>query len=118
MALDSRQKRAAVIGVGRPWYRNPDPNSLDAAQRPSIGSVYPVATFALPAVAEELVCNELALINDRAVSLDAAIDSGVTNLAADIEELTNLLGIISDRVNNIDAEIDDSVTNLDAPLEC
>ena len=45
MALDSRQKRAAVIGVARPWYRNADPNGLDAAQRASIGNVYPVAVF-------------------------------------------------------------------------
>ena len=45
MALDSRQKRAAVIGVGRAWYRNPNPGGVDAAQRASIGQVYPVAVF-------------------------------------------------------------------------
>lgn len=48
MALDSRQKRAAVIGVGRPWYRNADPNSMDAAQRSAVGNTYPVAIFANP----------------------------------------------------------------------
>ena len=47
MALNSRQKRAAVCGVGRPWYRNSHPNSLSAAQRASIGNVYPVAAFGL-----------------------------------------------------------------------
>lgn len=118
MALDSRQKRAAVIGVGRAWYRNPDPNSLDAAQRASIGLVYPVATFALPVVADEPTCNLLALISTRAVNVDAPITTAVTNLAADIEEISNVLGIISTSVNNVDAEIDDSVTNLDAPIEC
>lgn len=45
MALDSRQKRAAVVGVGRAWYRNPHPSSVDASQRASIGQVYPVAAF-------------------------------------------------------------------------
>lgn len=45
MALDSRQKRAAVIGVGRAWYRNPHPSSVNAAQRASIAQVYPVAAF-------------------------------------------------------------------------
>ena len=45
MALDSRQKRAAVIGVGRAWYRNPHPSNVDASQRASIGQVYPVAVF-------------------------------------------------------------------------
>lgn len=48
MALDSRQKRAAVIGVARPWYRNPDPNSMNAAQRASVANAYPVTTFASP----------------------------------------------------------------------
>ena len=52
MALDSRQKRAAVIGVGRPWYRNADPNGLDAAQRAAIGNVYPVAAFSPPVTPE------------------------------------------------------------------
>ena len=46
MALNSRQKRAAVVGTARIWYRNPHPSGVDAAQRASIGSVYPVATFA------------------------------------------------------------------------
>lgn len=45
MALDSRQKRAAVIGVGRMWYRNAHPSSLNQEQRVSIGQVYPVAIF-------------------------------------------------------------------------
>jgi len=45
MALDSRQKRAAVIGVGRAWYRNAHPSSVNAAQRASIAQVYPVAVF-------------------------------------------------------------------------
>ena len=48
MPLDSRQKRAAVAGVGRPWYRNADPNSMNAAQRPAVGNTYPVATFQIP----------------------------------------------------------------------
>ncbi len=43
--LDSRQKRAAVIGVARAWYRNPHPSGIDAGQRASIGQVYPVALF-------------------------------------------------------------------------
>ena len=45
MALDSRQKRAAVIGTARAWYRNPHPSNVDAAQRASISQVYPVAVF-------------------------------------------------------------------------
>jgi len=45
MALDSRQKRAAIIGVGRAWYRNSHPSGIDTAQRASIGQVYHVASF-------------------------------------------------------------------------
>jgi hypothetical protein len=45
MALDSRQKRAAIVGTARIWYRNPHPSSIDAAQRASIGMAYPVALF-------------------------------------------------------------------------
>lgn len=49
MALDSRQKRAAVAGVARPWYRNPHPSGMNANQRASVGQVYPVALFTQPA---------------------------------------------------------------------
>lgn len=50
MALNSRQKRAAVIGTARIWYRNPHPSSLDAAQRAAVGQGYPVALFTIPIV--------------------------------------------------------------------
>lgn len=49
MALDSRQKRAAVIGTARAWYRNPHPSSMNASQRAAVGQVYPVALFTQPA---------------------------------------------------------------------
>ncbi len=45
MALNSRQKRASVVGVARAWYRNSHPSSVNASQRASIGQVYPVAVF-------------------------------------------------------------------------
>lgn len=47
--LDSRQKRAAVIGTARAWYRNPHPSGMDAPQRASVAQVYPVALFTQPA---------------------------------------------------------------------
>jgi len=45
MALDSRQKRAAIIGAARIWYRNPHPSGMNASQRASVGQAYPVAIF-------------------------------------------------------------------------
>lgn len=45
MALDSRQKRAAVIGTARAWYRNPHPSNMDESQRAAVSQVYPVASF-------------------------------------------------------------------------
>lgn len=47
---DTRQKRMAVAGVARPFMRAVDANSLDAAQRTSIGNAYPVGQF--PAVSQ------------------------------------------------------------------
>lgn len=48
MALDSRAKRQAVIGNGRAWLRAPFPNAAKNAEwRASVGSVYPVAAFAV-----------------------------------------------------------------------
>lgn len=61
MALDSRQKRAAVIANGRHWYRNTHPASMNAAQRASVGNVYPVATFANPTPATGQRANLLLL---------------------------------------------------------
>ena len=49
MALDSREKRASVPGVGRPWYRTKLPGTVDEAWRMASGNVY--AGNALSAVA-------------------------------------------------------------------
>lgn len=49
MALDTKSKRAAVAGVGRPWMRAQTPDSsLGRASRSSIGGTYPVADFGEP----------------------------------------------------------------------
>ena len=45
MALDSRQKRAAVVGVARPWYRNATPATIDDSKRAAVGNVYPIGFF-------------------------------------------------------------------------
>lgn len=50
MALDSKEKRAAVPGVGRPWYRTKLPGTVDAAWRVASGNAYPVAAFAAPSI--------------------------------------------------------------------
>lgn len=43
MAIDSRQKRQAIAGVGRPYMRAVLANSVSAAQRPAVGNAYPVS---------------------------------------------------------------------------
>jgi len=49
MALDSKAKRAAVPGVGRPWMRSQYQDvTLGRAARASIGNAYPVANFQAP----------------------------------------------------------------------
>lgn len=51
MALDSKTKRAAVMGVARPWMRSKNPDSgLGEAWRAVTGNVYPVASFGAPIV--------------------------------------------------------------------
>ncbi len=40
MALDTREKRASVLGVGRPWYRTKLPGANDAAWRAASGNAY------------------------------------------------------------------------------
>lgn len=49
MALDSRLKRASVIGVARGWYRNSHPSSLSPAQRAGIGQAYSGLVYAAEA---------------------------------------------------------------------
>ncbi len=47
MALDSKAKRIAVVGVGRPWMRSQEVDSGHGrAWRSSVGLSYPVADFA------------------------------------------------------------------------
>ena len=45
MAIDTRSKRQAVAGAGRPFMRSVFPNSLDAEVRSNVGLSYPVADF-------------------------------------------------------------------------
>lgn len=119
MAIDSRQKRAAVIGVGRAWYRNPDPNNLDAAQRASIGSVYPVAIFALPDVgSEDLECVVIALITDPGEVVKLAINDVETVVAAGIVEETVVIGIINDSGKVVKTPIDDTEVVVPAEISC
>ena len=40
MAIDSQQKRMAVVGVGRPWMRSTFPGTINEAWRLSVGNVY------------------------------------------------------------------------------
>lgn len=45
MAIDTRQKRAAVLGVARPWYRNSQPAAINHNKRAAIGNAYIVPFF-------------------------------------------------------------------------
>ena len=40
MAIDTQQKRMAVVGVGRPWMRSTFPGTINEAWRLSVGNVY------------------------------------------------------------------------------
>ncbi len=46
MALDSKEKRASVPGIGRPWYRTKLPGAVDAPWRAASGNVYAGLTYA------------------------------------------------------------------------
>ena len=48
MALNSKVKRMAVAGAGRPFMRAVDANSMDASQRSSVALSYPVTAFGPP----------------------------------------------------------------------
>lgn len=60
--LDSRQKRAAIIGTARAWYRNPHPSSMNAAERAAVGQTYPVALFSQPAPIFTGTVNDISVI--------------------------------------------------------
>lgn len=55
MAINSRQKRSAAVGAGRPWLRSVHPDSLSAEQRASIGTAYPVTSFGAAGITGEFV---------------------------------------------------------------
>ena len=40
MALDTREKRAAALGVGRPWMRDKLPGAVDEEWRIATGNAY------------------------------------------------------------------------------
>ena len=43
MAIDTSQKRASVVGVGRPWIRSTYPNATqDILWRSSVGNIYAI----------------------------------------------------------------------------
>ena len=60
MALDSLTKRAAVLGVARPWMRDKNPDAtLSEAWRVATGNAYPVAAFGAPPIGGALAINSL-----------------------------------------------------------
>jgi len=40
MAIDTREKRASVLSVGRPWSRTKEPGTVDEAWRLASGMAY------------------------------------------------------------------------------
>ena len=40
MAIDSREKRASVLGVARPWMRTKEPGAVDEAWRAATANEY------------------------------------------------------------------------------
>lgn len=79
MALNSRQKRAAVVGVARPWYRNAHPSNVDASQRASIANVYPIAEFQNPVVAITAPLEIDLELNQGILDVTLAVEIGVVN---------------------------------------
>lgn len=86
MAINTAERRFSMMGFGDVVSQYVVPSgTVGAAARATFLDLYSGIALDVPAEAEELVCNLLALISTRAVSLDAPIDDSVTNLEADIE---------------------------------
>ena len=75
-------------------------------------------TIGDPLIAADVVCNLLALIGTRQVSLSATINTGVSNLSASIETVSTILGLISTREISLNSPIDTDPTNIEATIEC
>jgi len=74
MAIDTREKRASVLGVARPWYRSKLPGTIDEAWRLASGNVY--AGNALSPSVDGVFAPTTALtgLSDLDISLAAVYD--------------------------------------------
>ncbi len=55
MALDTKEKRMNVVGVGRPWMRAKLPGTNDQAWRVASGNGYGGNTIAAPVAPSDIV---------------------------------------------------------------
>ena len=113
MALDSRQKRAAVIGVARAWYRNPHPSSMGAAQRASVGQVYPVATFSALVVAYHSIRS---IIQEYGAGALSAITNNGIGVLSSTEESKGLASIIQSRGKGVTSTIDETGQSVESTI--
>lgn len=71
MALDSKQKRMSVVGVGRPWLRSQLPHGKNLAWRMSVGLTYAGNAISGPpssVTAWSEAAMVALLVNDKATS--------------------------------------------------
>ena len=67
MALDSQEKRMAVLGVARPWMRSKLPGANDAEWRASSGNTYGGNAFAAPVITMIAKINGVVVTGLRAI---------------------------------------------------
>lgn len=97
MAIDSRQKRSAAVGAGRPWLRSVHPDSLSAEQRASIGTAYPVAPFAGGVITGTFV-STLADSTSNTAGLVIAKGTFIATLA---DSVSNTIGIVEAEITGV-----------------
>ena len=77
MAIDTREKRASVPGVGRPWSRGQQPGAIVAAWRLASGNAYSgnAVAGALPV---KMLCVTAEQVYQSGLQSEQVYESGLT----------------------------------------
>jgi hypothetical protein len=77
MSIDTREKRASVPGVGRPWMRDKLPGTADAAWRRASGNAYSGNAIA-GTLSVQMLCVSAEQVYQSGLKTEEVYQSGLT----------------------------------------
>lgn len=120
MAVDSAAKRLSMLGFGDVHAFGVTPTAtIDAAARASFLDLYQGVPLNSPATTGPAIyCDQMALMSDADVAVQAALSAANIDVQAGIEDTLEAMALMSDGDVVVIATISDDDVDVLATIEC